>query len=86
MFPSEEQVRVAATAIMVANGCGLTRDGELVFCDHCDCETSARAALETLCTPPVEELSGALAELDHTWPECLDPNAAHNRRQSRSEA
>lgn len=47
----------AAKAIRTVDGCGLTIDGEAVFCDHpkadqdygiCHCKAMARAALSAL--------------------------------------
>jgi hypothetical protein len=54
-FPTEDQVERAAWAVMLADVCGLTVNGERVFCDHpdadearqetCNCKKLARVAI-----------------------------------------
>jgi hypothetical protein len=66
MSPTEEQVERAACAIMLADVCGLTVNGERVFCDHpdadesrqelCNCKKLARVALDAaFATTPKEK-------------------------------
>ena len=62
MTPVVERV---ARAIMEATGCGLMRDGQRVFCDHCDCRSAATAAIAAMREPTREMLRpGALAISD----------------------
>lgn len=57
----------AARAIMKAQDCGLTRNGEHVFCDQCECMDIARAVLEELREPSHAMTEAGDAVVDE-WP------------------
>lgn len=53
--PTKEMLEAGARALMILDGCGLTIEGERVFCDDpramapndsCVCKAGARAAIE----------------------------------------
>lgn len=46
--PSAGEVERVAEAVRAAQGCGLTRDGALVFCEQCDCHEIATAAIQAM--------------------------------------
>ncbi|HEV2746304.1 MAG TPA: hypothetical protein VGW34_03275 [Allosphingosinicella sp.] len=67
----EDEVERVAKAVMVAQGCGLTIEGEHVFCDDprafakrsCECREIARAAIDALSTPRAKPAPASLEEV-----------------------
>jgi hypothetical protein len=71
--PSPDALREAALAVAIAQGCGLTFDGQRTLCtdpraspdiraDECSCQLSAQAVLAALASPPTPAAPDALRE------------------------